>query len=82
LIPVPAGRNRSLLQRLTRSILPQAIGKVTDAGIGPSEATVAGSLLLSTTPWIKTTRRSKSSAESLNALAKAAVRSFSETICR
>jgi len=54
-------RSRSSLQRLTRSILPQAIGKVTYAGIGPSEATDAGSLLVGTTPWMKTTRRSRSS---------------------
>jgi hypothetical protein len=38
--------------RSTISILPQAIGSVTCAGIGPSDATVEGSLVSAGTPWM------------------------------
>lgn len=37
-------------QCAARSIWPQAIGSVTAAGIGPREATVAGSLVFEGTP--------------------------------
>jgi hypothetical protein len=65
-----------------RVILPQAIGNVTCAGMGPREATEAGSLLAAGMPWMKTTRRSRSSFWPSNAFAKAASRALSDTVSR
>jgi len=63
-----------------RVILPQAIGNVTCAGMGPREATDALSALAAGMPWMKTTRRSRSSFWPSNAFANAACRALSETV--
>jgi hypothetical protein len=63
-----------------RAILPQAKGIVTLAGSGPSEATDFGSLVLSGTPWMKTTRLSSSSFCPGNAFPNAASRALADTV--
>ena len=64
----------------SRVILPHAIGNVTCAGMGPRDATDALSVVAAGMPWMKTTRRSRSSFWPSNALAKAACRALSETV--
>src|SRR6185295_58298 len=73
-------RGRPDAHYFSRVILPHAIGSVTCAGMGPSEATDAGSLPPSGMPWMKTTRRSRSSFWPSNAFANAACRAGKETV--
>lgn len=54
-LPVPGNAKRiqmPIAAYFTRSILPQAMGNVTLAGIGPSDATLDGRWVLSGTPWM------------------------------